>query len=89
VALTGLPGLAVLGGMGLPSKWKVQTKCGFALLCVLSLVLAWSACGGSGSGGSGSGGSTPTGTYNLTVTGTFTSVSTALTHAAKFTLVVQ
>ena len=35
------------------------------------------------------GGGTPVGTYTLTVTGTFTSGSTALTHATMVTLVVQ
>ena len=45
--------------------------------------------GGSGSGSGNGGGGTPAGTYNLTVTGAFSSGSTAPTHSAKLTLVVQ
>jgi hypothetical protein len=45
-------------------------------------------CGGSSGTHTGSGG-TPTGSYNLTVTGTFTSGSTTLTHTTKLTLNVQ
>jgi hypothetical protein len=59
---------------------------GFAALVTLGLTLT-SCGGGSGSGG---GGTNPqAGTYTVTVTGNFTSGSTALTHAAKLTLVVQ
>jgi len=46
-----------------------------------------SACGGGNS--SSGGGGTPAGTYTLTVTGSFTSGSTTLTHNTKLTLVVQ
>jgi hypothetical protein len=46
-----------------------------------------SACGGGNSGGGGGG--TQAGTYNLTVTGTFTSGLTNLTHKTNLTLVVQ
>lgn len=61
-----------------------------AFLCLLALGLAITGCGG-GSSPSGGGGTTGTaaGTYNLTVTGTFKSGSTTLTHAVKVTLVVQ
>ena len=58
-----------------------------AFLCLLSFAITWSACGGSS--GSTGGGGTTAGTYNLTVTGTFTSGSTALNHTTKLTLVVQ
>jgi hypothetical protein len=47
-----------------------------------------SACGGGSSSSGGSGG-TPAGSYNLAVTGTFTSGSTTLSHTTKLTLVVQ
>lgn len=55
----------------------------FALLLLLSIGTTMSGCGG----GNGSGG-TPTGSYTLTVTGT-SSGSSTLTHALKFTLIVQ
>jgi hypothetical protein len=62
-----------------------------AFLCLLALGLAITGCGGSSNPGGGGGGTTGTaaGTYNLTVTGTFKSGSTTLTHAVKLTLVVQ
>jgi hypothetical protein len=60
---------------------------GLAFLCLLSIGATLSACGG-GSSSRGGGGTQP-GTYNLTVTGTFTSGSTALTHNIKLTMVVQ
>lgn len=44
---------------------------------------------GCGGGGSSSGDGTPQGTYNLTVTGTYTPGSTQLAHAVKLTLVVR
>jgi hypothetical protein len=56
----------------------------FALLCLISLGGTLSACGGNGS----TGGTAP-GTYNLTVTGSFTSGSNSLTHATTLQLVVQ
>jgi hypothetical protein len=58
------------------------------LVCLLSSVMMAPACGGSGSN-NGNGGGTLAGTYNLTVTGSFASGATNLTHAAKLTLVVQ
>jgi hypothetical protein len=61
-----------------------------AFLCMLALVFAITGCGGGGNPGGGSGtAGTPTGSYALTVTGTFKSGSTTLTHAVKMTLVVQ
>jgi FG-GAP-like repeat/Abnormal spindle-like microcephaly-assoc'd, ASPM-SPD-2-Hydin len=54
--------------------------------CLLLVVLVLSSCGGGGNhGGTG----TPAGTYTLTVTGTFNSGSTTLTHNTTLTLVVQ
>ena len=58
------------------------------LLCVLSVAIMWSGCGG-GSSSTNNGGGTPTGNYSVTVSGTFTSGSTTLTHNTKLTLVVQ
>lgn len=59
-----------------------------AFACGL-LVLMVSCGGGGGSNGGGSKTGTPTGTYPLTVTGTFTSGNTTLLHNTKLTLVVQ
>lgn len=60
----------------------------FAGLLLLVTILA--SCGGGGSGGGTHGGTgTPAGTYTLTVTGTFNSGSTTLTHNTALTLVVQ
>ncbi len=59
---------------------------GLTLLVCVGLTLT-SCGGGSGSGGGGSG--TQAGTYTLTVTGSFNSGSTNLTHVAKLTLVVK
>jgi hypothetical protein len=61
---------------------------GLAVLCVLSIGVTMSACGG-GSGSSSAGRGTQSGTYGLTVTGTFTSGSTNLTHKTNLTLIVQ
>lgn len=89
LAFSGLPGLALVGIWG---SWsKKRRGCvlyGLALLCMLSIGITMSACGSSSSGNTGGGG-TPSGTYGLTVTGTFTSGSTTLTHATKLTLVVN
>jgi len=58
---------------------------GLVLVCLLCVGLIIPSCGG-GSSNSGGGGA---GTYNLTVTGNFTSGSTTLTHTTKLTLIVQ
>ena len=68
---------------------RPQIRYGLALLCLLSIGVAMSACGGGSSGNSGGGGGTLAGTYDLAITGTFTSGPTTLTHATKLTLVVQ
>jgi hypothetical protein len=58
----------------------------FAALVTLGLTLT--SCGG-GSASSGGGTNPQAGTYTINVTGNFTTGSTTLTRAAKFTLVVQ
>lgn len=92
--------LAMLGGvfgfLAMPGTVKAQRKRRTQFLgrlfvfCLVSVVLMMPACGGgSGGGGTTGGGETPTGTYNVTVTGTFNSGSAKLTHNTSFILVVQ
>lgn len=89
VVVCGTLGLALLLGiMRYRRKWRPQLLCGLPLFCLLSIGVNMLACGG-GSNGSSGGGGTPAGTYALTVTGSFTSGSTTLTHNTKLTLVVQ
>jgi hypothetical protein len=95
LTLSGWFGL-VLGSCGRSRKRHDRLLYGLAFLCVFSLAITFSSCGG---GSTGTGNSTtsssppatptPAGSYDLTVTGTFTSGSTTLTHATKLTLVVQ
>jgi hypothetical protein len=90
LALSGFSGLVLLGRSGDRfRKWHRGLLYGLAFVCLFSLAITWSACGG-GSGSNTMGGAgTPAGTYNLTVTGTFTSGSTTLSHVTKLKLVVQ
>jgi hypothetical protein len=95
LTLSGWSGL-VLGSCGRSRKRHGRLLYGLAFLCLFSLAITFSSCGG---GSTGTGNSTtsssppatptPAGSYDLTVTGTFTSGSTTLTHATKLTLVVQ
>jgi Transmembrane protein 131-like N-terminal/Abnormal spindle-like microcephaly-assoc'd, ASPM-SPD-2-Hydin len=89
LALCGLPGLVLLGSGGRSRERQGRLLYGLAFLCLFSLGITLSACGGGNNSMGSSGGVTPAGSYNLTVTGTFTSGSTTLTHATKLTLVVQ
>ncbi len=68
-------------------EWRRPWAYGLASVCLLGIGMAISGCG-SGSSGGGTGGIQP-GTYNLAVSGNFTSGSTTLTHTTKLTLVVQ
>jgi hypothetical protein len=83
-------GLAMLASL---TGWRRERRpgllYGLEFLCLLSVGFAMSGCGGGGGSGGGGGGGTQAGTYNLTVTGTFTSGSTDLTHKTNLTLVVQ
>jgi FG-GAP-like repeat/Abnormal spindle-like microcephaly-assoc'd, ASPM-SPD-2-Hydin len=89
VWLFGLPVLVVLS----TSRTGDQTRRRrllqvLAFLCLVSIGVTMSACGGGSAAGAGGGG-TPAGTYNLTVTGTFTSGSNILTHNTTLKLMVQ
>jgi hypothetical protein len=78
----------VLLGWG-PSKQHGRLFYGAIFSSVLFALMTLSACGGGNGMGSGSGSATPAGTYNLTVTGTFSSGSANFVHSTKLTLVVQ
>jgi hypothetical protein len=60
---------------------------GLAFVCMSLLGMLLSSC--SGGGGMNGGGGTPAGTYNLMVTGTFSSGTTTLSNAVQLTLVVK
>jgi hypothetical protein len=83
LALSGVFGIVVLPTAS-RRKRRGGLLVGLVLICLLSLSMM-PACGG---GNNGMGGM-QAGTYNLTVTGAFTSGSTNLTHSTKLTLVVQ
>lgn len=88
VGFSGLPGLALVGICGGWSRKRRGHRL-LAILCLLSVGISMSACGGSSNNGNGNSGGTPAGTYNLTLTGSFTSGSTSLTQTSKLMLVVQ
>jgi hypothetical protein len=81
--------LAIPGVADAQRKRHIRLLSGLLILGLVSIVLTVSSGGGSGGGGSSGGGGTPTGSYGLTVTGTFSSGSTKLTHSTNFTLLVQ
>jgi hypothetical protein len=56
---------------------------------LLGVGIAMAACGGGGNTTATPQTGTPSGTYSITVSGTFSSGSTTLTHNTKLTLVVQ
>jgi hypothetical protein len=81
-----LPGLVMFGSFAARLRNRRRLICGLLLVCLFSLAITWLGCGGGGSSGSGG---TMQGTYNLTVTGSFTSGTVVLKHAVPLTLVVQ
>jgi hypothetical protein len=84
---TGLSGLSLLViWMAWRRKQPIRLLRGLAFACLFLIASILSSCGGGGNNGAGG---TPVGTYNLTVTGTFSSGSTTLTHATKLTLIVK
>jgi hypothetical protein len=85
LALGGLPGLVIVGvSGGKRGQRRRRILCGLASVCLFALSITWTGCGGGSSGGGGG-----PGTYNLTVTGKFTSGATTLSHNTNLTLVVQ
>jgi hypothetical protein len=84
----GLGVTPLIGVMRYSRGWRPQLLYGLMLLSLLSAGISMSACGGGNNGARGGGG-TPLGNYTLTVTGSYTSGSTTLTHNTKLTLVVQ
>jgi hypothetical protein len=81
--------LAMPGTVNAQRRRRTQFLGGLFMFSLVSVVLMMPACGGGSGGGSSGGGGTPTGTYNVTVTGTFATGSTKLTRSTNFTLVVQ
>jgi hypothetical protein len=84
------PGFMILWTVS--TKWRNRDRRLFyvlAFLCLISLGITSVACGGNSSSNGRKVGGTPAGSYNLTVSGTFSSGSTTLTHNMKLTLVVQ
>jgi hypothetical protein len=88
--------LAWLGTLGLlgPVGWRSRSAdrrlrrvYGLAAVCLLFVGMTIWGCG-SGSSSGGSGGA-QAGTYNLTVTGSFSSGSSNLVHSSKLTLIVE
>jgi hypothetical protein len=82
----GLSGVVILGsGRRKRRAARSHWLRGVALLGLIAMGAGLSGCGGN----SRSAASAQPNTYNLTVTGTFTSGSTTLTHDSKLTLIVQ
>jgi len=90
IALSGFLGLLIVVTLGGRHRARrPQLALGVTLVCLLSIGLTMSACGGGNSNSGGGNGGTQAGTYTLTVTGTSTSGSTILTQKTSLTLVVQ
>lgn len=86
--MCGVPSLALIGVVGMGSrKRKIRMSLWPLLFGLLFVGLSMSGCGNTNGGGGGGG--TPTGTYNLYVTGSFRAGTTSLTHTSKLTLLVQ
>jgi hypothetical protein len=89
LAFCGLPGLIVFGTWNAGQRCSRRRMfCRLMYVCLFSFAITLPGCGG-GNGGSGGSGGTQAGTYNLVVTGAFTSGSSTLTHTANLNLVVQ
>jgi hypothetical protein len=87
--ISGTLGLVLLASrIHRPRRGRILLFYGIATCCMLSVGITLTACGGS-SAVKNIGSGTPTGTYKLAVTGTFTSGSTMLTNSTNISLVVQ
>jgi FG-GAP-like repeat len=85
LAWPGLLGVVLLSGRSSRSHKRLSRLLnGTALIGILSLALTWPACGGGGGGSQ-----TPMGTYNVVLTGTYTSGTVTVAQKVKVTLVVQ
>jgi hypothetical protein len=90
LALSGLSGLVLIRSDNQSRKKHRRLLHVIAFLCLLSVGTIFSACGGGNTSSTRNpANATPAGSYNLTVTGSFTSGSTNLNRATKLTLVVQ
>jgi len=85
IAMTGMFGVAgfvFAGGSRHGARLRLIRRC--ALLCTLCLGFTMWGCGGGNNSSA-----TPTGSYQLTVTGTYAAGSATLAHSVNFTLIVQ
>jgi hypothetical protein len=90
LALATIGALRFVGAGSARPSGSAERSPTFPLAAILLFVALWVSCGG-GSGTSGGGGNpgTPAGTYNLTVSGTYTSGSTTLKHDITLTLTLK
>ena len=86
--LCGLPAFVLVGIGDRRRRWN-RAVCGVVVLCLLAIGVGLTSCGNSGSMKNQSGAGTPSGTYTILVTGTFSSGATSLTHTSKLTLNVE
>jgi hypothetical protein len=86
-AICGLPGLLLLGVSTKSRNRRLWVVYGMASLALGCGVMA--GCGGGKSSSGGGAGTTPAGNYIITVTGTYSSASTNLTHSTMLTMTVQ
>ncbi len=88
LALAGLPGLVLLGGSHSRRQRLLKQ---LMLLGMLAVLIGGSACGGGSTTPTAphGGGGTPSGSYPINVTASFTSGSISLVHTTKLTLVVN
>lgn len=89
LSLFGFPGLTLVWVWNCsPYKPRNLARYVLPLLCLISVGSGLAACGSSPTNTGGRGG-TPTGTYTISVSGSFSANSTALIHTTKLTLIVQ
>ena|SRR5215469_6812919 len=90
ILLMVLPALALIAGQVSQHGAKNRPLATvMTALILLGVGIAMAACGGGGNTTATPQMGTPSGTYSITVSGTFSSGSTTLAHNTKLTLVVQ